>query len=259
MATWISLLAAEESSQVIEMENSVETFFVTYRCLSSRHTCSTVTPWEPEYIYTHYRHHIRTKHFNMSALIEYMPLHHQTLTVSLSGLTCGMVSLLKVKVTLAQSLSGWQRACTAGRWADQHSPCDEQGFTKHCSSRNATHSWPSGQSPRPEPSIRQGLGPHHSWWRDEGSVSIVRYQWQCITINLQCNTINFCQQLNNSYNTHLSTGDNPLLTVTGVAVFGPLCPIYSNPTSSHTRTSGDWEKKQAILKIEWNLHFSFFN
>lgn len=116
--------------------------------------------------------HIR-KHFQICASIQYMQPNHQpyqqTLNTSPSVLTCGMVSLLKVKVMLAQSLSGWQRALTAGRWADQHSPWEEQGFTKHCSSRTGTHSWPRGQSPRPEPSIRQGLGPHHSCQREEAS------------------------------------------------------------------------------------------
>lgn len=38
----------------------------------------------------------------------------------------------------------------------------------------------------------------------------------------------------------LSTGHDPLVAVAGVAVFGPLRSVYSNTTSSHTRTSGDF-------------------
>ncbi len=56
--------------------------------------------------------------------------------------------------------------------------------------------------------------------------------------------------------TYLCTADNPPVTVTGVTVFSPLCSVYSDPTPDHTRTSGDWEKKQAVLKITLQLHFT---
>ncbi len=150
-----------------------------------------------------------------------------------------MVSLLKVKVMLAQSLSGWQRALTGGRWADQHSPWDEQGFTKHCSSRTGTHSWPRGQSPRPEPSIRQGLGPHHSCQREEASQFRNSYASLLTSVHDLTTSTTHRPTL-----TYLCTADNPPVTVTGVTVFSPLCSVYSDPTPDHTRTSGDWEKNK---------------
>lgn len=35
----------------------------------------------------------------------------------------------------------------------------------------------------------------------------------------------------------LSTGDNALITVTGVAIFSPLCAVHSKATADHTRTT----------------------
>lgn len=45
MQTWISLLAENEGSQVMDTECSKEKFFTTYNRLSCLHTSSTVEPW----------------------------------------------------------------------------------------------------------------------------------------------------------------------------------------------------------------------
>ena len=45
MQTWISLLAENEGSQVMDTECSKEKFFTTYKRLSCLHTFSTVKPW----------------------------------------------------------------------------------------------------------------------------------------------------------------------------------------------------------------------
>lgn len=45
MQTWISLLAENEGSQVIDTQCSKEKFFTTYKRLSCLHTSSTVKPW----------------------------------------------------------------------------------------------------------------------------------------------------------------------------------------------------------------------
>lgn len=45
MQTWISLLAENEGSQVMDTECSKEKFFTMYKCLSCLHTSSTVKPW----------------------------------------------------------------------------------------------------------------------------------------------------------------------------------------------------------------------
>lgn len=45
MQTWISLLAENEGSQVMDTECSKEKFFTTYKRLSCLHTSSTVKPW----------------------------------------------------------------------------------------------------------------------------------------------------------------------------------------------------------------------
>lgn len=45
MQTWISLLAENEGSQVMDTECSKEKFFTTYKRLSCLHTSSTVNPW----------------------------------------------------------------------------------------------------------------------------------------------------------------------------------------------------------------------
>lgn len=46
MQTWISLLAENEGSQVMDTECSKEKFFTTYKRLSCLHTSSTVEPWK---------------------------------------------------------------------------------------------------------------------------------------------------------------------------------------------------------------------
>lgn len=45
MQTWISLLAENEGSQVMDTECSKEKFFTMYKRLSCLHTPSTVKPW----------------------------------------------------------------------------------------------------------------------------------------------------------------------------------------------------------------------
>lgn len=45
MQTWISLLAENEGSQVMDTECSKEKFLTTYKRLSCLHTSSTVRPW----------------------------------------------------------------------------------------------------------------------------------------------------------------------------------------------------------------------
>lgn len=45
MQTWISLLAENEGSQVMDTECSKEKFFTTYKRLSCLHTSSTVRLW----------------------------------------------------------------------------------------------------------------------------------------------------------------------------------------------------------------------
>lgn len=97
---------------------------------------------------------------------KYLTQHPVSWYVS-QRLTFGMTSFVKVNVTLAQSLSGWHRDWTG--WSDQHSPCVGHGRTKQWSSCTGTHDWPTGQSPRPDPSRRHGLGPHNSCGGQKGN------------------------------------------------------------------------------------------
>lgn len=89
-------------------------------------------------------------------------------------LTLGMVSLLKVKVTLAQLPSGWHLERSGPRCDDQHSPWLAQGLTKQRSSLTGMQVCPVGHSDRPLAWARQALGPQYicRWHNkdEEGTV-----------------------------------------------------------------------------------------
>lgn len=127
--------------------------------------------------------------------------------------TCPITSLLKVKVTLTQLLSGTHFAVGRSTWAAlQHSPWPEQGLVKQRASETATHRLPAGQGGFGVfPSRLQAAGPHSSWKRIGGNL-------------ISCDTL---EEQDRSWPgiSYLATGDPSATTLAGVAVVVPAASI----------------------------------
>lgn len=159
------------------------------------------------------------------------------------------MSLLKVKVTLAQLVSGLQRMVGGAWWAWlKHSPWPVQGSVKHCSLLMGTQIWPSGHSEITVLLWRlQVFGPHqnwrtqkiqwqHYWWWTQHCMNC--HQWEKISHWTKCSS-------------YLCARNSPVVTPAAITAFVPPTSVSKDPSSDRTAPPCSWEesKIQYITKL----------